>query len=172
MLMVVSGSRVQHILWAFSIVASKDISACWRVAFFNGVSPLFSFLPLPSHSLIFHRKHGVMDAWTTWCGVGAHGWVAEIASHGRGPPSTRRGGLVTVEAPRHPSPSPIFHSHIVPFYLLMLLPSFKRTPSAPLLLALSLPAKSTRLSLLTFSPTDYKWKRGDMLVNILEKSKQ
>ena len=170
MLMVVSSSRVQHILWAFSIVASKDISACWRVAFFNGVSPLFSFLPLPSHSLIFHCKHGVMDAWTTWCGVGARGWVAEIASHGTGPLS--RGRLVTAEAPRHPSLSPIFPSHIVLFYLLMLLPSFKRTPSAPLLLALSLPAKSTRLSLLTFSPTDYKWKKGDMLVNILDKSKQ
>lgn len=104
--------------------------------------------------LFFHCVHGVIDAWTTWCGVGAHGWVAEIASYGRG--TLSRGCLVTVEAPRHPSLSPIFHTHIVLFYLLMLLPSFKRTPSAPLLLALSLPAKSTRLSLLTFSPTDYK----------------
>lgn len=152
MLMVVSSSRVWHILWALSVVASKHISACWSVAFFNGVRSLFLFLPLP-----FHCVHGVMDAWMTWCGVGAHGWVAEIASHGRGPLS--RGQLVTVEAPRHPSLSPIFHTHIVLFYLLMLLPSFKRTPSAPLLLALSLPAKSTRLSLLTFSPTDYKWKK-------------
>ena len=41
-------------------------------------------------------------------------------------------------------------------YLLMLLPSLSLSPSAPLLLALSLPAKSTRLSLLTFSPIDCK----------------
>ena len=41
-------------------------------------------------------------------------------------------------------------------YLLMLLPSLSLSPSAPLLLALSLPAKSTRLSLLTFSPMDCK----------------
>lgn len=157
MLMVVSSSRVCHILWAFSVVASKHISACWRVVFFNGVRSLFSLLPLPSHSLIFHCKHSVMGAWTTWCGVGAHAWVAEITCHEMGPLS--RGQLVTVEAPRHPSLSPIFHTHIVLFYLLMLLPSFKRTPSAPLLLARSLPAKSTRLSLLTFSPTDYKWKK-------------
>ena len=38
----------------------------------------------------------------------------------------------------------------------MLLPSLSLSPSAPLLLALSLPAKSTRLSLLTFSPMDCK----------------
>lgn len=44
-------------------------------------------------------------------------------------------------------------------YLLMLLPSFSLSPSAPLLLALSLPAKSTRLNLLTFSPTDWKLKK-------------
>lgn len=141
---------------------SFDIFHCSLKAHFSmlkggifqwGASFVF-ILPLPSHSLIFHYKHSVMDAWTTWCGVGAHGWVSESASHGRGPLS--RGRLVTVEAPRHSSLSPIFRTHIVLFYLLMLLPSFKRTPSAPLLLALSLPAKSTRLSLLTFSPTDYK----------------
>lgn len=37
-------------------------------------------------------------------------------------------------------------------YLLMLLPSFSLSPAAPVLVALSLPAKSTRLSLPTFSP--------------------
>ena len=36
----------------FSIVASKHISACWRVAFFNGVHPLFSFC-LSLHILLF-----------------------------------------------------------------------------------------------------------------------
>ena len=104
MLMVVSSSRVCHILWAFSVVASKHISACWRVVFFNGVRSLFPLLPLPSHSLIFHCKHSVMGAWTTWCGVGAHSWVAEIACHEMGPLS--RGQLATVEALRHPSLSP------------------------------------------------------------------
>lgn len=37
-------------------------------------------------------------------------------------------------------------------YLLMLLPSFSLSPAAPVFVALSLPAKSTRLSLPTFSP--------------------
>lgn len=37
-------------------------------------------------------------------------------------------------------------------HLLMLLPSFRRSPAAPVLAARSLPARSTRLSLLTFSP--------------------
>lgn len=37
-------------------------------------------------------------------------------------------------------------------YLLMLLPSFSLSPAAPVLVALSLPAKSTKLSLPTFSP--------------------
>lgn len=37
-------------------------------------------------------------------------------------------------------------------YLLILLPSFKRSPTAPVFWARSLPAKSTKLSLLTFSP--------------------
>src|SRR4029434_9690214 len=37
-------------------------------------------------------------------------------------------------------------------YLLMLLPSFSLSPAAPVFAALSLPARSTKLSLLTFSP--------------------
>lgn len=37
-------------------------------------------------------------------------------------------------------------------YLLMLLPSFSRSPAAPVFVARSLPAKSTKLSLPTFSP--------------------
>lgn len=37
-------------------------------------------------------------------------------------------------------------------YLLMLLPSLRRSPTAPVFWARSLPARSTRLSLLTFSP--------------------
>ena len=42
---------------------------------------------------------------------------------------------------------------IVHTHLLILLPSFNLSPIAPLLAALSLPAKSTRLNLLTFSST-------------------
>ena len=39
--------------------------------------------------------------------------------------------------------------------LLMLLPSFRRSPDAFVLEALSLPAKSTKLILAAFSPTIY-----------------
>jgi len=47
--------------------------------------------------------------------------------------------------------------------LVMLLPSFRRSPAAPVLDTLSLPAKSTRLTLLTFSPefcADQIWEKN------------
>lgn len=46
-----------------------------------------------------------------------------------------------------------FNAGVAPAsYLLMLLPSFSRSPAAPVLDTLSLPARSTKLTLLTFSP--------------------
>jgi len=44
-----------------------------------------------------------MGAWMALC-VGAHGWVAGIASHGS--VLLSRGWLVTVEAPGHPGHPP------------------------------------------------------------------
>lgn len=44
-------------------------------------------------------------------------------------------------------------------YLLMLLPSLSRSPAAPVFAARSLPAKSTRLNRLTFSPLVYRKKK-------------
>lgn len=52
-------------------------------------------------------------------------------------------------------------------YLLMLLPSFSLSPAAPVLVALSLPAKSTRLSLPTFSPDVWGRKQGTAPVRSL-----
>ena len=64
----------------------------WR-PFFCGVRFSFTFIPLPSHSLIFHCKHIVTSAWTTRCGLGAHDCqprerftVQGPAGHSEGPP--------------------------------------------------------------------------------------
>lgn len=53
-------------------------------------------------------------------------------------------------------------------YLLMLLPSFSLSPAAPVLVALSLPAKSTKLSLPTFSPDVYRRNQRTATVSSLK----
>lgn len=45
-------------------------------------------------------SHSVTGAWSNWFGVGVHGCVAEITSHGSS--CLSRGRLATVKAPRHP----------------------------------------------------------------------
>ena len=59
--------------------------------------PLFVFF-----FISFHCYHSMTGAWTSLC-VGAHGWVAGIASHGS--VLLSRGWLISVQArghPRHP----------------------------------------------------------------------
>ena len=56
--------------------------------------------------LSFHCYHSVTDAWMSLC-VGAHGWVAGIASHGS--VLLSRGWLVTSGGP-WTSRAPTFHS--------------------------------------------------------------
>ena len=53
--------------------------------------------------LSFRCYHSVTGAWMSLC-VGAHGWVAGIASHGS--VLLSRGWLITVEAPGHPGDPP------------------------------------------------------------------
>ena len=61
------------------------------------IPPLFFFLSF--FFLSFHCYHSVTGAWMSPC-MGAHGWVAGIASHGS--LLLSRGWLITVEAPGHP----------------------------------------------------------------------
>ena len=82
-----------------------SVVACFSVAYRSGFcSWVWSYpagflfpspLPLPLFPLL-------SSVWQVpgWLLVGAHGWVAGIASHGS--VSLSRGWLISVEAPRHP----------------------------------------------------------------------
>ena len=85
-----------------------SLSGC---LFFSGSAFLVFYLPsIPPFAffllffcLSFHCYHSVTGAWMSLC-VGAHDWVAGIASHGS--VLLSRGWLVTVEAPGHPGHPP------------------------------------------------------------------
>ena len=77
-----------------------------RCLFVSGSAFLVFCLPSNSPPLCFfllfffsfHCYHSVTGTWMSLC-VGAHGWVAGIASHGS--ILLSRGWLITVEAPGH-----------------------------------------------------------------------
>ena len=74
--------------------------------FFSGSAFLFFCFPPttpPPFFFSFHCYHSVPGAWMSLC-VGAHGWVAGIASHGS--ILLSKGWLITVEAPGHPRHPP------------------------------------------------------------------
>ena len=100
-----------------------SVAAIWNHIGKSVVHPLFSlrgclffsgsaflvfylcFIPPPMFFLFssFHCYHSLMGAWISMY-VGAHGWVAGIASHGS--VLLSRGWLITVEAPGHPGDPP------------------------------------------------------------------
>ena len=78
----------------------------FKQLFFSGSAFLFfCFPPTTPHPLFFsfHCYHSVTGAQMSLC-VGAHGWVAGIASHGS--VLLSRGWLITVGAPGHPRNPP------------------------------------------------------------------
>ena len=82
-----------------AFVFSKRLSFLQRWCFLSFLPPfhsptLFFFL----FFLSFHCYHSATGAWMSLC-VGAHGWVAGIASHGS--LLFSRDWLITVEAPGH-----------------------------------------------------------------------
>ena len=79
-----------------------SLSGCFSavvLSYFSASLPL----PLPPFFFSFHCYHSVTGARMSLC-VGAHGWVAGIASHGS--VLLSRGWLITVEAPGHPGHPP------------------------------------------------------------------
>ena len=84
-----------------AFVFSKRLSFIQRQSFLSFLPPFHS--PLCFFFLSFHCYHSVTGAWMSLC-VGAHGWVAGIASHGS--VLLSRGWLITVKAPGHPGHPP------------------------------------------------------------------
>ena len=118
---LLSSQRSQAYVLRFTWVTRLRVAAIWKHIWKSVVQPLFSlsgclffsgsaflvfclpsipplFFFFSSFFLSFHCYHSVMGARMSLC-VGAHGWVAGIASHGS--VLLSRGWLITVEAHGH-----------------------------------------------------------------------
>ena len=108
-----TGSHRSHSLSAAAVwnhVGKSVVQPLFSLSgclFFSGSAFLVFCLPSNISPFVFffsfHSYHSVTGAWMSLC-VGAHGWVAGIASHGS--ILLSRGWLITVEAHGHPGHPP------------------------------------------------------------------